>query len=336
MEDMKCAIVGCGGIARLHVEAIQKIPQNKIVALADCRLEAAEELAKEFQLDSRTYTSLEEMIENEEIDVLHICTPHHLHVPMSIYALERNIHVFAEKPSAISREQFKMLESVETEAKFGVCFQNRYNKNVEAVKALLESGEAGKVIGARAFVTWRREEEYYTKSDWRGRKDTEGGGVLINQAIHTLDLLGYFIGDPTAVEATTTNHHLKGIIDVEDTAEAYIEFDDIAAIFYATTSFCMDSPVIIELVCENRIIRLEGTEVTYIFPDDTKEIITFKEKETLGKDYWGSGHLACIKDYYVALENNTPFRIDLNEVSRVQGLLQGIYESAKDKTVVYL
>ena len=334
---MKCAIVGCGSIARLHVEAIQKIPQNRIVAVADCKSDAANALIKEFQLDNcNAYTSLEEMIEKEEIDVLHICTPHHLHVPMSIYALERNINVFAEKPSAISTEQFNMLKSVKTEAKFGVCFQNRYNKNVEAVKALLESGKAGKILGARAFVTWQREEEYYTQSDWRGRQDTEGGGVLINQAIHTLDLLGYFIGKPTAVEATTINHHLKGIIDVEDTAEAYIEFEDIAAIFYATTSFCMDSPVIIELVCENRIIRLEGTEVTYIFPDGEKETISFKEKEGLGKDYWGSGHLACIKDYYVCLENNTPFKIDLKEASRVQGLLQGIYKSAKNNTVVYL
>ncbi len=334
---MKCAIVGCGSIAKVHAEAISNIPQNSIVAVADCKLDVAQGFVQNCNLDQcNVYKSLEEMIQKEDIDVLHICTPHHLHVPMAIYALEHDINVFAEKPPAISAEQFDALQSVKTKAKMGVCFQNRYNKSVKAIKDLLASGEAGKILGARAFVTWNRGEDYYTSSDWRGSLDTEGGGVLINQAIHTLDLLGHFMGKPTAVEATTINHHLKGLIEVEDTVEAYIQFNDIAASFYATTAFCMDSPIVIELVCDNRIIRMEDTEITYIFPDKTKKVLQFKEKEGPGKDYWGSGHFACIRDYYDCLENKIPFKIDINEVGHVQRLMLGIYESAKNNAVVYL
>ena len=334
---MKIAIVGCGSIAKTHGEVISKLPGNQIVAVADCKLEAAESLVKHFKDDTcEIYASLEEMVAEQEIDVLHICTPHHLHVPMAIYALEHNINVLMEKPPAISKEQFQKLQSVTTNAKLGVCFQNRYNKSVEVIKALLDSGQAGKILGARAVVTWQRNEDYYVGSEWKGHLDTEGGGALINQAIHTLDLLGYFIGEPTAVEATTINHHLKGIVEVEDTIEAYIKFDDIAVSFYATTAFCTNSPILLELVCENRTIRIEGNEVTYIFYDGTRETLDFEAEGHTGKDYWGNGHFACIKDFYNCLEKDMPFKIDVNEVARVQHLMLGIYESAKSKSVVYL
>ncbi len=333
---MRSAIIGCGSIAKIHAGAICNLPGNKLVAFADCNLEKAKDLKKSFGDDqSKAYASLEEMIAKEEIDVLHICTPHYLHVPMAVYTLSRHINVFMEKPPAISWQEFKELQSIKTTAKLGVCFQNRYNKSVEAIKEVLLSGKAGQILGARAFVTWQRDEKYYTESDWRGSQAAEGGGALINQAIHTLDLLTYFIGTPTSVEATTINHHLRGIIEVEDTVEAYIQFENIAASFYATTAFCMNAPVLIELVCENRIIRMEDTEVTYIFQDHTKETLSFKMEQGLGKDYWGQGHLLCIKDFYYCLETGNPFKIDVQEVAQVMQLMLGIYESSKNKSVVY-
>lgn len=334
---MRSAIVGCGGIARVHADAINKLSNNKLVAFADIKLERAEEFVKSFGEDnSKAYQSLEEMLKYEKIDVLHICTPHYLHTPMAIYAMEHNINVFMEKPPAISQEQIHQLQIFEPSVKLGVCFQNRYNQSVQAIKGLLQSDKAGKIVGARAFVTWCRGEKYYTESGWRGSLETEGGGVLINQAIHTLDLLIYFLGLPISVEGTIINHHLKNIIEVEDTAEAYIQFENAAASFYATTAFCMDSPVLLELVCENMIIRMEETEVTYIFPNGNKEKLSFDQKQTNGKAYWGSGHDACISHFYNCLENNEPFPIDINEALKALKLMLGIYESAKNNTVVNL
>ena len=115
--------------------------------------------------------------ERERPEVLHICTPHYLHVPMAIYGLEKGCHVFMEKPPAISKEQFAELERACLNAgkKLGVCFQNRYNPSVIEAKRLLASGKAGRILGARGLVTWSRGGAYYTESGWRGRLETEGG-----------------------------------------------------------------------------------------------------------------------------------------------------------------
>lgn len=125
---------------------------------------------------------------------MHICTPHYLHVPMAVYGLTHGVHVFMEKPPVISGEQLAQLEEAVagSDRRLGLCFQNRYNPSVQEVKKLLASGEAGRIRGARGLVTWSRGREYYTESGWRGSLATEGGGALINQSVHTLDLLAYF------------------------------------------------------------------------------------------------------------------------------------------------
>ena len=116
-----------------------------------------------------------------------------------------------------------------------------------------------------------KRQPYYPESGWRGSLKTEGGGVLINQSIHTLDLLVQFLGKPTHAEATMSNHHLGGVIEVEDTMEAYLRFGEATALFYATTAHCADSPVLVELVCENATLRMEEQEVSLSWKDGTKE-----------------------------------------------------------------
>ena len=105
-------------------------------------------------------------------------------------------------------------------------FPKPYNPCTQAVKQLLLSGKAGSVLGVRGFVTWSRGKDYYRNSGWRGSLAREGGGVLINQSVHTLDLMTYFAGKPEEVEASMQNHHLKGVIEVEDTMEAYIRYEN--------------------------------------------------------------------------------------------------------------
>lgn len=332
---MNCAIVGCGAIAYMHAKVLQSIHDCNLVAVADIKLEKAIELAKEFgSSDCKTYSSLEEMIQKNQIDVLHICTPHYLHVPMAIYGMERGIRVFMEKPPAISREQFKLLEETENNNLLGICFQNRYNESVKAVKEMLADPSTGKIKGARAFVTWNRSKEYYDESGWRGSFITEGGGALINQSIHTLDLLVQFVGKPIWTESTMMNHHLKNTIQVEDTVEAYMEFEKGPVLFYATTAYSSNSPVFIEIECENITIRMEDSFVTRIYPDGHRENLEFYKGFTIGKDYWGTGHTACITDYYECLKTNGIFSIGLEQVKDTFTLMMDIYESAKEKRLI--
>ena len=193
------------------------------------------------------------------------------------------------------------------------------------------------MLGARAFVTWHREAPYYTESGWRGSLQTEGGGVLINQSIHTLDLLGQFLGRATQVEASMMNHHLKGVIEVEDMMEAYLTFGEAHAIFYATTAYCADSPVLVELACENATIRMEEQEVSITWADGSKERHSLTSKPVAGgKAYWGNSHGLCIQDFYRCVREGKPFRNDIAGIADTAELMLSMYQSAREHTVVEL
>lgn len=332
---MRAAIVGCGGIARVHAESVSMLQEHKLVAFADIKKERARSFSEIY--GGTAYESLETMLEHEKIDILHVCTPHYLHVPMTILALSKGIHVYQEKPAAISLEQYKELCYVaqKSGARLGISFQNRYNACVVRARELIESGKAGKVLGGKAFVTWKRDEEYYKGSDWRGRLATEGGGCLINQSVHTLDLLVTLLGTPLEVEAEIFNHHLKESIEVEDTVEAYITFETkegkCHGNFYATNSFCTDSIPIIEVVCENMVLRIEDPSLTIIYPDGTWEHAKLQKGDAaIGKRYWGNGHGKAICEFYSSVKNGTEFLLDLKNTDISNRLMFAIYKSAEE------
>lgn len=327
---MKVVIVGCGGIAAVHAECIKQLPGLEPVGFVDILKEKAERFTENY--GGKAYTSLEEALAKEKPDVLHICTPHYLHVPMAIQGLKSGAHVFMEKPPVISLEQLAELKEAvaDTKKQLGFCFQNRYNRSVLFAKELIASGEAGKVLGARGLVTWNRTPGYYTDSTWRGTWATEGGGALINQSIHTMDLLGEFLGKPVCVEASMANHHLQGVIEVEDTMEAYISYENANACFYVSTAYCDDAPPLIEVVCENMKIRIEEPEITILYKDGRKERKELNYVKALGKNYWGSGHLPCIEDFYECLYSGKGFAQDLKGVQNTIRLMLAAYESARE------
>ncbi len=308
----KAAIVGCGAISKVHSEVIKNLENVKLVACADTIKERAQSLAKEH--NAAVYTDFDEMICKEKIDVIHICTPHYLHTEMAEKAQEKGIAVFTEKPPVISYEQWEKFKKL-SKTPLGICFQNRYNKSVQYVKELLNSGKVGKILGARAFVTWSRGESYYTESSWRGSLETEGGGVLINQSIHTLDLLIYLLGKPSVTEGSYVNHSLKNIIEVEDTVEAFIKFENGArAIFYASNAYTTDSPVLIEIHCENMTINMQEERIIITEKTGARHETLFKKAQLMGKDYWGESHLFCIADFYKSIEENKRPTIGIREV----------------------
>ncbi len=155
MAELRSAIVGCGGIAQVHARALSEMPEAELIAFADVIPERAEAMAEKY--GGRAYSSLDELLDHEKIDVLHICTPHYLHTPMAQAAAERGINVFTEKPPVIDRQQWTEFKQLGDKVRVGICFQNRYNGSTRALKDLLSTGEPGKVLGSRGFVTWRRD-----------------------------------------------------------------------------------------------------------------------------------------------------------------------------------
>lgn len=328
----KVGIIGCGNIAQVHAWVLSGMENVEIAALCDMRQERAEALAEKYIAGKgAVVTDLQELADMD-LDAVHICTPHYLHVPMAIELLTKGKAVFMEKPCAISVRQFEELKEAATtyNGKIGFCFQNRYNETTLLMEKLVREDCIGKVMGARAFVTWRRDEDYYKGSEWKGKLAAEGGGALMNQSIHTLDLLLKFLGEPTQVEATVRNHHLKTSVEVEDTVEAWMSFDGgKRACFYASNGYVTDAPVVLELQGERGRITMNGPNVTLWTQMDGHQLFECEKKTGIGKDYWGCGHKACIEDFYNCMEREERFPLDIEGVENTFYTMMKIYEKGE-------
>ncbi len=327
---MKVAVIGCGNVSVMHFNALRDNPDTEIIAVADIKPERADKKAAEY--GARAYYDFNALLENENPDCVHICTPHYLHTPMAIKALSKGINVLLEKPCSVSMKEIEELRNAEKASgkQLGICFQNRYNACVREAKQIIDSGEMGKVRAVRAFVTWMRDEKYYS-DDWHGTLDKECGGVMINQSIHTMDLVQYLGGKCKKVTAHVSNDHLKGIIEVEDTANALLELENgVTAVFYATLAYAENSEVFIEIALENGKLRLEGEKLYSIGADGKFTEITGKTDAVYhGQRYWGSGHSVLIDDYYYCLKSGEKFEIDAVEGGRAAMIVAACYESSK-------
>ena len=328
----KVALVGCGSIASNHLKALADNESVKVVALCDIKPERAERRRAEFAPEATIYESFDEMLEKEELDVIHIATPHYLHSPMAIAALDKNINVFLEKPICINLQQLDELLAAEarSEGSVCVCFQNRFNPSTIIARRLAD--EDGGVLSAYGSVFWYRNEPYYTKSGWRGSYATEGGGVMINQAIHTIDLLCEFIGKPVSVIATKSKHHLKDIIEVEDSCEGIINFENGKhANFYATTSFEGKDATTVYLVTKNHTIQIQYSAVYY---DGEKVEDPSLVADFCGKECYGNGHKYLIAKFYEALACGDPMPVDLKDATYAIKVLLAAYRSNDQETEI--
>lgn len=365
-RSIKTGVVGCGAIAPLHVQALSDLPKVTLTGLVDPDPEAIRRLNASWTAANmstgrdgpKAYSDLAAFLKQGHPDVVHICTPHHTHVPLAVQALEAGCHVLMEKPPGISESGLETLASTVKESgkKLGICFQNRFNLASQQAYHLIQTGKVGPVKTARAFVTWKRDQSYYRQGDWRGRWETEGGGVMINQAIHTLDLLIWLAGKPLSVEGSISNRHLRGIIEVEDTAEMFLTLENnITALFYATTAYGSDAPVFLELECERARLRLEGDRLT--MDDGSVEAESGERLKALlkqepampeadgsvpgvtpeGKSCWGQSHSMLIRAFYDSLlSEKNAFPIDLYEGSFALRTLLALYTSDRVKKAVHL
>jgi predicted dehydrogenase len=335
--DLRAAIVGCGGIFPMHADALKRegIP---IAAVCDSKAERAEAQAQKY--NCRAFTDYKEMLKAGGFDVLHICLPHYLHAPIAIEAMNNGFNVLTEKPMATSVKDAEAMLAAEKNTKrtLGVIFQNRYNPGTRLIKAALDGGTLGKVLNGYLRVTWHRDKHYYLDSGWRGQWATEGGGVLINQAIHTLDMAVYMLGLPLSVDAITANH-THHYIEVEDMAEGVLCYaDDVNISFYVNTNHPCDAPVQFGLQCENGWVKTQGDETVITYNDGRVETAgrDADTQNVLGmKDYWGVSHILQIRDFYKSLANGERPVIDGGEGIKSIKLLQMIYDSSKEKGLLH-
>ncbi|MBQ8689946.1 MAG: Gfo/Idh/MocA family oxidoreductase [Clostridia bacterium] len=330
---LKVGLVGCGTVANNHLRGICEYGDSVVVtALCDILPERAEECKQSFAPNAKIFTDYVKMLDTSELDAVHIATPHYLHAEMTIAALKRGINVFLEKPMCINADEIEQLIAAEKEstARVCVCFQNRFTSAVKQAKAIAD--EDGGVISANASLFWKRDEKYYTGSGWRGKFATEGGGVLINQAVHTLDLLYFFAGKPKSLFATVSNHHLKGVIEVEDTAEAMIKFQGGAvANFYATTASLIGDTTTLVLYTKNHRLELR---LPHLYVDGV-EVKFDNELAPAGKQCYGNGHYHIISMFYDALfceEKEMP--VTLSDAQYAVRMLLAAYKSGDMETII--
>ena len=334
---MKVSVVGCGAISRNHLRVLKSLKDIDISSVVDIEKDRADAVAKKY--GCKAYYDFETMLREDKPDCIHICTPHYLHVPMAVAALKKGIHVLCEKPCAISEEGLSELRKAQDEssASFGVCFQNRYIESVKAVKDIIDKKIFGKVEAVRAFVHWSRDENYYS-DDWHGKLSKEGGGVTVNQAIHTQDLMRYLISsDVASVTAHTFNDHLKGVIEVEDTVNALFNYENgVTALFNATTAFTDNRPFMIETICQRATLRIEGDNAYVIMLGKIKQLKLRKISDFIGKSYWGNGHAPLIKDFYDCIKKGKSFPIDAYEGGKAVEEFLAIYKSSESGEKVFL
>lgn len=299
---LKIGIIGIGTVAQVHFKAMEEIASGKIVAICDidaAKMESFENVAK--------YTDMDQMLAKEELDVVHICLPHHLHVPTVKKFSKAGVNVFEEKPVGINSAEVAELFGLEQKygVKIGVCFQNRLNNTTIKLREIVKSEEYGKVLGAKGMVTWDRKMGYYNQSKWRGTLAEAGGGVMLNQSIHTIDLLSFIVDDFSDVFAKTANLTLPEV-EIEDSVMASLTYKNIDAnaIFFATVGYCANSSVEIEVVCEKATFKMEDGAL-YKMVEDTKELICENVKATGTKHYYGAAHKICIEGFYQAILNDT-------------------------------
>lgn len=299
-HQIRVGIIGCGIISTNHLVALSKLPSVQLAAVCDIIPERAERAASEY--GCAAYTDYEDMIRKEHLDAVHICLPHYLHCPVTLYALRNGLDVLCEKPmhSDLAGAEEMVRTAEQTGRKLGIVFQNRYNPGSLLAKEMIEEGSLGYLKGLSGTVMWHRDQSYYDAGSWRGFYRTAGGGVVVNQAIHTLDLLRWLAHSDVSDVKASVFHHGETNVEVEDTAEGIIRFESgISALFFFSVNNCSDDNITVTAYCEKGSIRIQGTKCLVKYKDGTiVESQPNPDKFYGAKKIYGPGHSIQIAKFY--------------------------------------
>jgi UDP-N-acetyl-2-amino-2-deoxyglucuronate dehydrogenase len=333
VTSLRVVVVGCGDISVMHLNAIlAAAPSGEVELVGVCDVDATRRADAAARAGCPGFADLTTLLDAVAPDVVHLCTPHHRHADLAEQCLARDVSVLLEKPLAHTTAAGERLAAAADSSRglLGVCFQNRYNDTARRLRDLLDTGELGRVLGARASVTWFRDAAYYARRDWRGRWATAGGGVLMNQAIHTLDLLSWYLGPVTDVRGTVATLALPDAIEVEDTAALRMHHrtaarDAATSTLHATNGHVEDSPVAIEIRTERARARLE-TDLTVTHDDGRVEVFRPAAVASGEKAYWGTSHALLIEDFHRHVRAGKHFWIDAATGLETLRVIQTVYD----------
>lgn len=339
MKIWNFGIVGAGMIADFHAMAIQSLGNARLAGISGTNKERVKTLAEKYSC--RPYNDTVEMLQSSDIDIVIIATPSGAHLEPAIEAARYGKHVICEKPMEITTERIgKMIEAHEKHGtRLGGIFNYRFNDVVQILKNAVDAGRFGTITLAAAYVPWWRTDEYY-KSSWRGTWKLDGGGALMNQSIHMIDMFQYLMGPVSSLCAyTSTLGHPQ--IEVEDTAVAILKFknNSLGMVYGSTASF----------PGQYRRLEITGTRGTVIMEDNSFKVWQFADQtdgddeilQKYGLAEGGGGaadptaipfepHARNIAAFIESIEKDEPFEIDGFEARKSVEIIQGIYKSAKE------
>lgn len=338
----KVGIIGCGNIFPMHAQSLINTAGVELACVSDIRSLRAQKAAKRY--NCRYYLDYQKMLVKERLDSIHILTPHYLHPSMAIRALNKKVNVLTEKPISINPDDAeKMIKAARAnKVKLGVISQNRYNPGAQLVRKNLLNGKLGRIRAAKLILSYHKPDSYYKESDWKGRLKLEGGGVLIDQAIHFIDVLVWLIGDEVEYVEANTERRMHKFIEVEDLAEGVIKFKKGAYIcFYLINFYSFDADPEIEIDCQKARVKMVKDSARIGFYNgktaqakpDPGEYIDYGRGR---KDYWGYCHWIQIKEFYRALKENRQPQVNGEEALKTQRVVWNIYKSARLGKRIYL
>ena len=347
MAKVGFAIIGLGGIAETHAKVIESLPDCYLAAVCSRKMAKAEEFASR-HVGAKAYDEVEYLLEDPDVDIVVVTTPPGEHLRPAELALRAGKHVIVEKPFEKDVERAKeLIEIAQDEGVYITCiFQSRFMPAVSVIKEALESGRLGRICLVDAQVKWFRGQSYFDAAHWRGDKIICGGGVLMNQAIHAIDLLLYLVGDPVEVTAYSgTLAHKQ--IDVEDVSVAIMKFaNGSLGVIEATTDAFPGSVKRLELNGSKGTIVLEDDAITRWefdtkLPEDVKIMEKFSKSSSVGVTsdpkvvdirYFVNQY----KDFLYAISHGTEPNVTGDEAIRSIKLIDAIYRSSEDGRAVIL
>jgi len=334
-------------IAKFHARAIAEIAGANLVACYNRTAPKAEALAAEF--GGQAYTDLDAMLAREDVHIVTVCSPSGAHMEPTVAAARAGKHVIVEKPLDVTLERCDAMIRACEEAgvKLATIFPSRFHRSSQLLKQAVEAGRFGKLTLGDAYVKWFRTQQYYDSGAWRGTWQLDGGGALMNQAIHSVDLLLWLMGDVVEVSAyTSLLAHER--IEVEDVATATLRFKSGAlGVIEATTAAYPGTLKKIEIAGSHGMAILEEEDIVKWEFAEANETDKRLRVEMLGRTKTGGGaadpaaighqaHAALFQSFLDALHSNTPLAIDGREGRRSVELILAIYESAKTGKKVML
>ncbi len=334
-------IVGAGMIGSYHADAIKQLPNARLVAVCDHMSGLAQKFGEKCACSG--ICNMEEFMSHPEIDVVTVATPSGIHADVAISAAQHGKHCIVEKPLDVTLERIDAAITAHEKAgtRLGGIFNFRYTKTARLFKDAIEKGRFGKLTFGMAYGPWWRDQAYYDKGGWRGTWQMDGGGALMNQGIHTIDLLQWLMGPVKRVTAMTRCiAHER--IEVEDTGAAAIEFQNGALGTIACTTSMWPGHF--------RMVEIAGTDGTAAMADQNFYFWQFREDrpedEEIRKKYLefpavsigaanpsagmtADNHRENFADFLRALDEGRRPRIDGAEARKSVQIILAIYESAR-------